>query len=168
MVLASVDPPEAQLAMDRTWHLPFRWVSDPDGSRWARPLDAWNAEERGGLFVPLVMVVAPDGGTVLEHRSRDFADRPDDDDVLQALRALSLPARTSTRTWEPPVEPRPTENAFRTEAFGPYFRGIRFNLKALGPRMRDDEDAAELARTGQMAQSFLDAWKERRAAAEAS
>ncbi len=168
MVLASVDPPEAQLAMNRTWHLPFRWVSDPDGSRLARPLDAWNAQEHGGLFVPLVLVVAPDGRTVLEHRSRDFADRGDDDDVLEALRGLSLPPRSDTGPWDPGVEPLPTENAFRPEAFGPYFRGIRFNLKALGPRMRDDDDVAELACTGRMAQSFLDAWKERRAAVEAS
>jgi hypothetical protein len=167
-VLASADPPEAQLAMNRTWHLPFRWISDPDGSRLARPLDAWKAGERGGLFVPLVLVVAPDGRTVLEHRSRDFADRGDDHDVLDALRGLSLPPRSDTGAWDPGVESRPTEKAFRAEAFGPYFRGIRFNLKALGPRMRDDEDTAELARTGQMAQSFLDAWKERRAAAETS
>lgn len=167
-MLASVDPPEAQLAMNRTWHLPFRWISDPDGSRLARPLDGWNAEERGGLFIPLVLVVAPDGRTVLEHRSRDFADRRDDDDVLDALRGLCLPTRSDRGPWDPGVEPRPTENAFRREAFGPYFRGIRSNLKALGPRMRDDDDAAELARTGQMAQSFLDAWKERRADAETS
>ncbi len=167
-MLASVDPPEAQLAMNRTWHLPFRWVSDPDGSRLARPLDAWNAQERGGLFVPLVLVVSPDGRTVLEHRSRDFADRDDDDDVFEALRGLSLAPRSDTAPWDPGLEPRPTDNAFRTEAFGPYFRGIRFNLKALGPRMRDDDDAAELARTGQMAQSFLDAWVQRRAAVETS
>ena len=167
-MLASADPPAAQLAMNRNWHLPFRWVSDPGGTRLARPVDAWNAEERGGVFVPLVLVVAPDGRAVLEHRSRDFADRGDDEDVLEALRGLSLPPRAETGPWDPGVEPQPTENAFRTEAFGPYFRGIRFNLKALGPRMRDEQDAAELARAGQMAQSFLDAWKERRAVAAPS
>lgn len=92
MVLASVDPPAAQLAMNRTWDLPFRWVSDPDGSQLAQPLDAWNADERGGLFHPLVLLVAPDGREVVRHRSRDFADRSDDTDALEALRELALPA----------------------------------------------------------------------------
>ena len=165
VVLASVDPPAAQLAMNRTWHLPFRWVSDPDGSRLAAPLDVWNADERGGLFHPLVLLVAPDGDRVVEHRSRDFADRDDDEDVLDALRALRLPARPEPAAWQPGIEPEPTQNAFRTQAFGPYFRGIRFVSRALAGRMRDEQDADELRRTERMSGSFLDAWNERRAKA---
>ena len=80
--------------MNSTWHLPFRWVSDPKGERLARPLDAWNADERGGLFHPLVQLVGPDGQQLLRHRSRDFADRRDDADVLDALKELELPARS--------------------------------------------------------------------------
>ena len=164
-MLASVDPPQAQLAMNHTWHLPFRWVSDPGGERLARPLGAWNADERGGLFHPLVLVVAPDGQVRLDHRSRDFADRPDDSDVLDALAGLRLPARPAPQGWSPAgVEPQPTENAFRPEAFGAYFRGLRFGTRALAGRMRDDQDAEELRQTSAMAASFLDAWTQRRAA----
>ena len=166
MVLASVDPPAAQLAMNRTWHLPFRWVSDPGGERLAKPLDAWNPDERGGLFSPLVLLVAPDGREVLRQRSRDFADRTEDDAaVLDALRALDLPPLPVPEPWDPGVEPEPTEAAFRTEAFGPYFRGIRFATYALGRRMRDEADAAENRAVMTMAGSFLDAWKQRRATA---
>ena len=165
MVLASVDPPAAQLAMDRTWHLPFRWLSDPDGSRLAEPLDAWNAEERGGLFHPLVLLIAPDGTRLVEHRSRDFADRDDDEDVLAALRELGLPSRPEPAPWQPDVTPEPTANAFRTEAYGPYFRGIRFASRALTGRMRDEQDADELRATQRMSESFLDAWKQRSAGA---
>ncbi len=164
-MLASVDPPAAQLAMNRSWHLPFRWISDSDGSSLAKPLDAWNPDEHDGLFVPLVLLVAPDGRTLVEHRSRDFADRPDDADVLDALREASLPSREPDAPWDPGVEPEPTGSAFRPEAFGPYFRGIRFNLKALSTRMRDEQDAAELQQGEQMAVSFLAAWKQRREAA---
>ena len=166
MVLASADPPAAQLAFDRTWHVPFPWVSDPDGQRFARPLDAWNADERGGIFHPLVLLLAPDGRELLRHRSRDFADRGDDADVLDALRGLGLPALPVPPPWEPDgIEPQPTESAFRPEAFGPYFRGLRFGTRALAQRMRDADDRAELETTSTTAASFLHAWKDRRAAA---
>ena len=150
--------------MNRTWRLPFRWVSDPDGTRLAKPLDAWNDAERGGLFRPLVLLVAPGGDVVLEHRSRDFADRPDDDDVLEALRGLGLPPRPVPAAWSPDVEPQPTDAAFRAEAFGAYFRGIRFAMRALVGRMRDEQDAGEVTRTEKMAASFLEAWSTRREA----
>ena len=165
VVLASVDPPAAQLAFGRTWHVPFPWVSDPGGERFARPLDVWNPDERGGIFSPLVLLLAPDGRELLRHRSRDFADRGDDLDVLDALRRLSLPALTVPPPWQPPgVEPRPTESAFRPEAFGPYFRGVRSGTRALAGRMRDPDDRGELQTTSAMASSFLEAWKERRTA----
>jgi hypothetical protein len=167
-VLASVDPPAAQLAMNATWHLPFRWVSDPGGEQLARPLEAWNAADHGGVFHPLVLLLAPDGRTLVEHRSRDFADRASDDDVLSALRELSLPPLDPPPPWDPGVAPQPTESAFRPDAFAAYFRGVRFSSLALAKRMRDDGDRAEVAQTESMAASFLQAWKERRAAAEAT
>ena len=162
MVLASVDPPAAQLAMNATWDLPFRWVSDPDGSRLGRPLDAWNAEERGGLLMPLVLLVAPDGRELVRHRSRDFADRADDSDVLEALRELALPEAEPPAPWAPAdVAPQPSERAFRPSAFGPYFRGARFTALALAGRMRDPADADDARETARMAASFLAAHKER-------
>ena len=158
-----MDLPAAQLAMNRTWHLPFRWVSDPDGQQLARPLGAWNAEERGGLFHPLVLLVGPDGSVPVRHRSRDFADRQDDLDVLQALAELGLPPRPVPAEWSPEgVVPQATDKAFRPEAFGPYFRGLRFGTRALAGRMRDEQDAAELRATSEMAGSFTDAWAQRR------
>jgi hypothetical protein len=167
VVFASVDPPAAQLAMNRTWRLPFRWVSDPDGERFARPLDAWNPDEHGGVFHPLVLLLAPDGRELVRHLSRDFDDRPDDTDVLKALSGLGLPALPSPEPWQPEgLTPQPTESAFRAEAFGPYFRGIRLNTAALAKRMRDEQDAAELKQTSAMARSFLEARNTRREAAD--
>jgi hypothetical protein len=163
VVLASVDSPAAQLAMNERWHLPFRWVSDPGGERLAKPLDVWNPDERGGVFQPLVLLLAPDGEVLVRHRSRDFADRPDDQDVLEALGALHLPARQVPPPWSPEgVQPQPTGGAFRPDAFGAYFRGLRLGTHALAGRMRDEQDAAEVRQTSQMAGSFLDAWTRRR------
>jgi hypothetical protein len=147
VVLASVDPPSAQLAMNARWHLPFRWVSDPSGERLVRPLEGWNADERRGLFHPLVLLLAPDGEVLVRHRSRDFSDRPDDRDVLEALASLRLPARTLPAPWAPEgVNPEPTASAFRSEGFGAYFRGLKLGTKALAGRMRDEQDEPRCSR----------------------
>ncbi len=74
--------------MNARWHLPFRWVSDADGERLAKPVKAWNPDERDGMFHPRGLLLAPDGEVLVRHRSRDVADRPDDHDVLEALGAL--------------------------------------------------------------------------------
>jgi len=149
--------------MNQAWHLPFPWVSDPDGERLAKPLDAWNAEERGGLFHPLVLLLSPDGRELVRHRSRDFADRADDSDVFDALRELALPSRPVPAPWAPQgVVAEPTGKAFRVAAFGPYFRGLMFGTKALAPRMTDETDAAEVRQVSAMASSFLEAWASRR------
>ncbi len=148
--------------MNRTWHLPFNWISDADGQRLARPLDAWNAGERGGLLHPLILLLSPQGEVLVRHRSRDFADRADDSDVLDALAELDLPALPVPSPWQPTVlEPKATPNAFPREAFGTYFRALRFGTYALAGRMRDEADLADVLATMHMAASFLEAWKER-------
>ncbi len=162
MVLASVDPPEVQLGMNRTWHLTFPWVSDPDGVRLARPLGAW--DDNASILRPVVVVVAPDGRQVFHEVSRDFADRPDDEPVVAALEGLDLPALTQPpEPWAPEgVEPRPSERAFTPERFVPYFRGIKFNTTALAGRMVDERDKREVHVQTGMAASFLeafDAWR---------
>jgi hypothetical protein len=151
--------------VNRTSHLPFSWISDADGQRLARPLDAWNGEERGGLFHPLILLRSPQGEVLVRHRSRDFADRADDSDVLVALAELGLPAVPVAPPWQPPgLEPEPTANAFPRDAFGTYFRALRFGTYALAGRMRDELYRAEVLATMHIATSFLEPWKERRTA----
>lgn len=162
MVLASVDPAEVQLAMNQTWHLPFRWVSDPDGSELARPLDAWDAS--ASIFRPIVLVIAPDGREIFHELSRDFTDRPDDEPILDALEQLHLsPLPAPPAPWAPQgVEPRPSPRAFRPASFITYFRAIRFNTLALSERMVADQDRDQLRTEHRMADSFLaafDRWR---------
>lgn len=162
MVLASVDPPEVQLAFDRTWHVPFRWVSDPDGERLARPLGAW--DDDASIFRPVVVAVGPDGREVFHELSRDFTDRPDDEPVLAAVEALGLPALPEPAPWAPEgVEPRPSKRAFTPGAFIPYFRAIKFNTLALSERMVDQRDREEVLTEHRMAVSFLDTFDRWRA-----
>jgi hypothetical protein len=161
VVLASVDAPEVQLAMDHTWHLPFRWASDPDGTRLAQPLDAWDTE--ASIFRPLVVAVAPDGREVFRELSRDFTDRTDDEPVLAAIEALGLPALPEPEPWAPEgVVPQASQRAFKPSSFIPYFRAIRFNTMALSQRMVDERDRDLLVTEQRMAESFLgafDAWR---------
>ncbi|SDX94693.1 hypothetical protein SAMN05661080_01806 [Modestobacter sp. DSM 44400] len=162
VVFASVDPPEAQLAMNRTWFLPFRWVSDPDGERLAKPLGAWDTD--ASIFRSIVLAVAPDGREVFRELSRDFTDRVDDEPVLSAVEALGLPALPTPDPWAPDgVEPQPSKRAFRPASFITYFRAIRFNTMALGERMVDERDREQLATEQRMAESFLGAFDEWRA-----
>ncbi|RZU33915.1 hypothetical protein BKA19_3656 [Blastococcus saxobsidens] len=156
-MLASVDPPEVQLAFDHTWRVPYRWVSDPDGSRLARPLDAWDQD--ASIFRPVVVAVGPDGGEVFRERSRDFTDRPDDEPILTAVERLGLPALPEPGPWTlDGVDPRPSERAFTPASFIPYFRAIKFNTLALSERMVDERDRDEVLTENTMAISFLDAF----------
>lgn len=158
----SVDPPGRAAALARRWHLPFPVLSDPGGEGYLRPLGVWNPEDHGGIAVPALIVVAPDGREVFRSVSRDFADRPTDDDVVAALDRLGLPP-ADLPPWRPEVEPEEDPGAFRTEAFGHYMRGVRSGSSALARRMVDAADRAEAQAVSTMAASFLDAWKRRRA-----
>lgn len=165
IVAVSVDSPERNEALRRRWHLPFPVVSDPDGVELLEPLDAWNPRERGGIGWPTLILVAPDGGDVLRVRSRDFADRPSDEDVFAVAAQLELPG-TDLGPSPPIAEPVDDPGALRTEAFGPYFRGIRSSTVALAGRLQDDHDVAECLTVSEMAAGFLAAWKERRQVAD--
>jgi hypothetical protein len=162
IVAVSVDSPGRNEAFRRRWHLPFAIVSDPGGEQLLQPLDAWNPNERGGIGWPTLMLYSPDGGEAYRMRSRDFADRANDDDLFSAVRRLGLPP---IELGPAPAASKPDEHdgALRTEAFGPYFRGIRFGTMALASRLTDDADRDEAMVMSAMASSFLDAWKQRRA-----
>lgn len=146
--------------MNRTWHLPFRWVSDPGGERLAKPLGAW--DEDASIFRPVVVAVAPDGRELFHELSRDFTDRTDDEPFLGALESLGLDP-VSIPPWAPDVEPRPSKRAFQPGSFIPYFRAIRFNTMALSERMVDERDREQLVAEKEMAESFLAAFDEWRA-----
>lgn len=161
VVAVSVDPPGRNEALRDRWHIPFPIVSDPVGELLLLRLDAWNPDERGGIAWPTVMVFDPSGTEVFRSRSRDFADRPPDDDLLDAVTRMDLPPLTLGPAPQQ-TEPIQDRAAYRTEAFGSFFRGIRSGVRGLSSRLESEADRSEAHAMVAMASSFIDAWRERR------
>ena len=147
------------------WHVPFPIVSDPGGERFLKSLDLWNADERGGIAVPALLVISPQGEEVYRVRSRDFADRVNDADALSTLEKQGYPPLDPPPpAWQSQVDPEIDRAAYKPEFFGPYFRGNRFAAVALSLRVKDPTALAEIQAHGGMSNSFLEAWKARREA----
>ena len=164
VVAVSVDSPGRNAALAARWRLPFPIVADPGGVEVLQPLGLWNPNERGGIGWPAIIVFAADGVEVVRFRSRDFADRAvSNDDAIDAVRTLGLPELEGVADWVPGVEPEDDPGALRVEAFGPYFRGIRFGVLGLIGRLTDAADRDEARAMSDMAGAFLEAWKQRRA-----
>jgi hypothetical protein len=141
IVAVSVDSPERQAAMVEKLHLPFALLSDPGGKDVLQALDAYDPDERGGIGRPGVFVIAPDGREVFRQVGRDFADRVTEDELLEEVHALGLPA-TDQPTLTP-GEPEPGPNAMPVHALLPYCRGAKFAAKAMGmrhPQAKADAD----------------------------
>lgn len=83
-----VDTPQQNQAMIDKLLLPFHVLSDPDGERTIKPYGVWN--EQGSIALPAVLVVAQDRTIGYLYKGQDFADRPGDEEILNALVASGL------------------------------------------------------------------------------
>lgn len=164
IVAVSVDSPGRNEAMRRRWHLPFPIVSDPDGERLLKPLELFSPEERDGIAWPATVVFAPDGTEVSRRRARDVADRGADESVAEVVSRLGLPSVTLGPA-PAAAEPEEDRSAFRADALGAYFRGMRSGTGALSARL-DGTNRDEARAVSTMAASFVEAWRERRDAVE--
>lgn len=77
-----MDPPERNRAMVDKLLLPFSLLSDQDGVAIKR-YGFWNEDE--GTARPAIVVIGPDAVVRYVYQGRDFADRPGDDVVVEAL-----------------------------------------------------------------------------------
>jgi len=160
VIAVSVDSEERQAAMFRRWPTPHvTYASDPGGARILQPIDMYDPEERGGIALPGLFAIGPDGAEVEAYRGHDFADRRHDDDVIEALEALGL------ESIDPPSGGPVDESvdvdqpgAFTPAMVGAYFRGNRSAARALELRAHGDE-AKQLAREHRaMCDAILEAW----------
>ena len=162
VIAISVDTDERNAAMFERWPTPHvRYVSDPGGDTYLQALDMFDTEERGGIGLPGLFVIDPEGNEVFGYRGRDFADRTHDEDLIEVLEGLGLDA----------IEPPPggpviadvdvdQRGAFTPQLYGPYFSGNKFGALAIMLRAEGDE-AKTLAREHRdMSDSMLDAWKQ--------
>ncbi len=149
--------------MSQRWDLPFvRFVADPGGETYLRRLGLFDPEERGGIALPGMLVIAPDGTEAYRYQGRDFADRTNDDDVYAALDALGLPAVDVPDAVPTADVPDDLRGFFRPKDFGPYFRGNMFGAIAIRGRLGDDPAAAIAKEHQVMAKRTLDAMESRR------
>ncbi len=163
VIAVSVDEEARQAGMSQRWGLgPIAMVSDPGGEKYLKPLGLFDPEDRGGIALPGMLVISPDGEERYRYQGRDFADRTTDDDVFAVLDDLDLPA-VSPQPWTSTAEvPEDLSGFFRPNDFGAYFRGNRFGAVAIGGRLPSKETAAVAREHRLMADASLDAWARHR------
>ncbi len=160
VIAVSVDSEERNAAMFERWPTPHvRYVSDPGGEHYLKPLELFNPEDRGGIALPALLVLGADGNEVFGYRGNDFADRRNDDDVIAALEGLGLSA-VDPVAGGPVVEgvEERQKGAFTPKLFGPYFTGNKFGAIAIRSRAEGDEAKTLAKEHQQMSESMLDAW----------
>jgi len=148
-----IDAPEQNAGMVEKLALPFPILSDPDGEGAIKPCDFW--DEAGQMATPAIIVLAPDGHEVYRYAGVDFMDRPNDDEILDALSSLGLPATETPAGTIAHLDPRPGSRATKLDNLAVYMRGVRFASMALAGRARDPVDKAEAERTSRMAERYI-------------
>ncbi len=161
VIAISVDDHGRQAGMFERWPTPnVLFVSDPGGEHYLQLLDLYDPDERGGIGLPAMIVLAPDGSEAYRYVGRDFADRTTDEEVLAAVVGLGLPA------IEPPAggpvggAPADLHRFFRTEQLAPYFRGNRSAAIAIGGRLGDKAARAVAREHRVMCDATLAAWEQ--------
>ena len=154
----SVDDDNRQAGMFDRWPTAnVHYISDPGGEQFLQPLALFDPQERGGIALPGMLVIAPDGSEAYRYRGRDFADRTTDDDVYAALDVLALDSIEPPEGGPVADVPDDLRGFFRPTDFNTYFRGNKFAAIAIQGRVSDPA-AKALAREHRiMADTTLDA-----------
>lgn len=127
-----VDSPGQHAAMVEKLNLPFPMLSDPDRDLAIGPYDLMNTVDPRNLAIPATVLIGPNGEEISRSVSRDYADRPFEDDALESLRALHLELVTQPAPAAGDPEPGPV--AMPLGDLRVYFRGAKFGSKAMGLR----------------------------------
>ncbi len=165
LVAVSVDDDVRQAGMAQRWGLDaVRFVSDPGGEAILGPLDLFDPEDRGGIALPGMILVAPDGTEAYRYIGRDYADRTNDREIWPALDGLHL-GPVDPPTWVSDVEVHADlDGFFRPVEFRTFFFGNQVGANAVAQRLGPDTEAGQVAleHVG-MSKDSLRAWKEWRA-----
>ncbi len=158
LIAISVDDEVRQAGMAQRWGLPStRFVSDPGGERFLRPLGLFDPNERGGIGLTGLVLIDPDGVERHRYAGRDFADRTGDEDLFRALDDLSLSPVEPTQ-WTYDVEaPDDLRGYFRPRDLLPYFRGNMYGALAIGWRVGDPESKARVEEHRAMSAATVEA-----------
>lgn len=153
----SADPVPANAAMVDKLALPFPILSDPDRDKAITPLGFADEKDAREIARTGALIISPDGEVAMSLLGRDYADRPEEEELLDRLASLDLPPTTQAAPAVGEIEPG--ERAMPLEALPPYFRGAKFASLAIRGRHRDlgDEFAADTKRYVEMVDRYLDA-----------
>ncbi len=121
-------------------NLPFPLLSDPDRTRAIKPYQLMNMEDPRDLAIPATVIIGPGGAEIARIVSRDFADRPFEDEILEVVRGLGL--APVDQPAPKPGDPDPGPRAMPYPDLRPYFRGAKFGARAMGLRTGGVDEAA--------------------------
>lgn len=153
----SADTAPMNAAMVDKLALPFPILSDPDRDRAITPLGFADERDPREIARNGALIISPDGEVVVSLLGRDYADRPEEDGLLDELTSLGLPPTTQAPPEVGEIESG--ERAMPLEALPPYFRGAKFAALALRSRHRDlgDELTGDIERYVEMVERYLEA-----------
>ena len=134
-----IDTPGQHAAMVEKLNLPFPMLSDPDRSLAIGPYELMNETDPRNLAIPATIVIDPAGNEALRTVSRDYADRPLEDEALAFLVGLGLDRVSQAKPAPGVSEPGPRAMPF--DQLRTYFRGAKFGAKALGLRSGATDEA---------------------------
>ena len=160
VIAISTDDEARQAGMFARWPTPHvRYVSDPGGDTFLQALQLYDAEERGGIGLPGLLVIDPDGEVAYRYVGRDFADRTTDDEMFTALERLNLDPVEPPEGGPVGDVPADLGGYFAPPSLVPYFRGNRFAAIAIGGRLPDPEGRAVAREHRLMCDATLAAWE---------
>ncbi len=133
--------------------LPFPLLSDPD----AAAIAAWDVYDpvggtHGPIARPAIFVVGRDLRIPYDYVGRDFADRPTNAVVFDALDAVrdAPPRPLGEKVGGPGPRPldagNPADKPMPLHDMAPYFRGANFAVQAIAGRTDDPTVKAECER----------------------
>jgi len=158
----SVDSTQRNAAMVEKLVLPFPLLSDPDGAVIQR-YDVWDGEAK--IAVPAIAVIDRSATVSYLYKGHDFADRPGDEAVFEALDSAfqaqgTPPDETRLRvTAAEARRPETERRAVDLDFLVPYYRGaysvtvvMKGRLAALGSGYR--EGVRDVSRYQEMVQAY--------------
>ncbi len=135
-----IDSPGQHAAMIEKLNLTFPLLSDPDRTKAIDPYDLADPKDRRNLARIATVVIDPDGKEAWRKVSRDYAERPTEDETLDVVKTMDL----SAIHQPPPAEgvPEPGQSAMPFRDLRVYFRGAKFATRALGSRVPEAAEEA--------------------------
>ena len=166
----SVDSAAENAAMVEKLRLPFPLLSDPG----AVAIAGWDVYDpvggtHGPIARPAIFVVGRDLSVPFEYVGRDFADRPPNAAIYEALEKVrdAAPVGLESAVTEPGPRPldagNPADHGMPLEEMRPYFRGATFGVQAICGRISDPAVKAEGDRfraiVGEYVKAAIETWR---------